>query len=48
MQSVTTDGGSFLFEELLELLEQPQLNMLQEDCYLPAHAISGHPQHKAI
>jgi hypothetical protein len=28
IQSVIADGGSFLSEELLELLEQPQLNML--------------------
>jgi hypothetical protein len=33
MNQVTSDGGMFLSSELLDMLEQPQLHLLQDDCY---------------
>jgi hypothetical protein len=48
MEHNSADGGTFLSEDILEVLEQSQFHMLQEDGYLSLHALSGKPQHKAI
>jgi hypothetical protein len=48
MEHSSADGGAFLFKDILEVLEEPQFHMMQEDCYLSLHALSGKPQHKAI
>jgi hypothetical protein len=34
--------------EVLTALESAQLYSMQDDCYLSLHAMSGHPQGKAI
>jgi hypothetical protein len=47
MDQVTSDGGEFLSDEVLELLLKPQLHLIQDDCYLSLNALSGKPQHKA-
>jgi hypothetical protein len=33
LECLTFDGGGFLSDELLEALEAPQLNMLQDECF---------------
>jgi hypothetical protein len=48
MDQSTFDGGGFLSDEVLNTLEQSHLHLLQDDCYLSLHALSGAPQHRAI
>jgi uncharacterized membrane protein YhfC len=42
------DGGGLLFDDMLFALESPQFHMMQDECFLSLHAMSGQPQHKAI
>jgi hypothetical protein len=48
IQSTTSDGGSYLSDDTLELLESPHLFHMQDEGYLSLHALSGQPQPKAI
>jgi hypothetical protein len=48
LEHTTTDGGEFLSEDMLDMLETSQLHFLQDDCYMSLHALSGQPQHKVI
>jgi hypothetical protein len=42
------DGGTFLSDEILEALETPQMFLMEDDCYLSLHALSGQPKQKSI
>jgi hypothetical protein len=48
LESVAFDGGAILSDEILTALESPQFNLLQDDCYLSLHALSGKLLAKAI
>jgi hypothetical protein len=48
MDQSTSNGGGFLSNEVLNTLEQSHLHLLQDDCYLSLHTLSGAPQHRAI
>jgi hypothetical protein len=48
METSAVDGGGILFEELLVALEPSQMFMMQDDCFLSLHALSGISQHMAI
>jgi hypothetical protein len=41
LEATAVDGGSFLSEELLSVLQQPQLNYMTAECVLSLHALSG-------
>jgi hypothetical protein len=43
MDSIATDGGSFLSDDMLDELETPQVNLLYTDAYLSLHAMSSKP-----
>jgi hypothetical protein len=48
IEQATLDGGEYLSEDILDRLDQPHLQFMQEDCYLFLHALCGQPQHRAI
>jgi hypothetical protein len=48
LEQTSAEVGEALSKEILEALEAPQHFMLQEECHLSLHAMSGRPQGKAI
>jgi hypothetical protein len=42
------DGGGLLSDDMLSALESPQFHMMQDECFLSLHAMSGQPQHRTI
>jgi hypothetical protein len=48
IQSTTSDGGSYLSDDTLQLLESPHSFHMQDEGYLSLYALSGQPQPKAI
>jgi hypothetical protein len=44
IECAAVDGGEILYDDLLDVIDTPQLLLMNDEAYLSLHAVSGQPQ----